>query len=127
MITLRHYLDYTRSSELYNKHIQEIREYNRALIERYPWLKIKNYADFNPYSEKEPTDEYNWTWLDDMGGGLPLASKCALKFKQNLNGSIMLMNIKFFKLKKNMEVFVGITVLYQQIVMFLTLLTNMKI
>ena len=73
MITLKHYLDYTRSSELYNKHIQEIREYNRALVERYPWLKIKNYANFDPYPEKEPTDEYNWTWLDDMPDGWRLA------------------------------------------------------
>ena len=73
MITLKHYLDYTRSSELYNKHIQEIREYNRALVGRYPWLKIKKYTDFDPYPEKESTDEYNWTWLDDMPEGWRLA------------------------------------------------------
>ncbi len=72
MITLKLYLEYTNSSKLYNEHIQEIREYNRALVERYPWLGIKDYNDFDPYGENKP-DSYDWTWLDDMPDGWRIA------------------------------------------------------
>ena len=50
------------------KDIQLIRAYNKILIEKYPWLKIKNYQNFDPYPE-----EYDWTWLDDMPEGWRIA------------------------------------------------------
>lgn len=70
MITLQQFLDYDYSSR--SEHIKEIREYNKALIAKYPWLEIKYYNDFNPYSESKP-NRYDWTWLDDMPEGWRIA------------------------------------------------------
>lgn len=75
MIELETYLRYQNNADLYSQHIDEIREYNKALVEKYPWLKIKDYNDFDPYPEEEMNDdqEYNFTWLDDMPTGWRLA------------------------------------------------------
>lgn len=75
MIDLKTYLKYQNNADLYSQHIDEIREYNKALIEKYPWLKIKDYNDFDPYPEEEINEdqEYNFTWLDEMPMGWRLA------------------------------------------------------
>lgn len=75
MIDLKTYLSYSNNSELFAAHINEIREYNKALIEKYPWVEIKSTADYDPYPEKELADDtkYNWTWLDAIEPGWRLA------------------------------------------------------
>ena len=70
MITLQQFLDYDYNSR--SEHIKEIREYNKALIAKYPWLEIKDYNDFDPYNEDKP-NRYDWTWLDDMPEGWRIA------------------------------------------------------
>lgn len=77
MIDLATYLNYTKNSELFSSHIDEIRAYNYDLIKKYPWLKIKNPDDFDPYPDAkekvEIMEDYNFTWLDDMPTGWRLA------------------------------------------------------
>lgn len=64
MITLQEYCEYSTNASKFKEHIDEIREYNKALIEKYPWLGSGS------NSEK---DYYDFTWLDDMPIGWRLA------------------------------------------------------
>ena len=75
MIDLKTYVEYTNDPELFALHINEIREYNKSLIEKYPWVEIKNKEECNPYPEEEFVEDmrYNWTWLDGMLPGWRLA------------------------------------------------------
>ena len=75
MIDLKMYLEYSADPELFAGHIEEIREYNKFLIEKYPWVEIKNKNDFDPYPEKEFNEDtrYNWTWLDAIEPGWRIA------------------------------------------------------
>lgn len=74
MIDLKTYLNYSKSPDLFAEHIDEIREYNKALIQKYPWVEI-NHGAYDPYPEQEITEDmnYNWTWLDAMEPGWRLA------------------------------------------------------
>lgn len=72
MIDLKTYLEYSNYYRNDQEHIQAIREYNKALIEKYPWLRIGSPTDFDPYQEKDWND-YNWTWMDDVPDGWRIA------------------------------------------------------
>lgn len=75
MIDLKTYLEYSSNPDLFATHVNEIREYNKSLIEKYPWVEIKNHSNYDPYPEHELTEDmrYNWTWLDAMEPGWRLA------------------------------------------------------
>ena len=75
MIDLKTYLNYSKSPDLFAEHIDEIREYNKALIQKYPWVEIINTGNYDPYPEQELTEDmrYNWTWLDAIEPGWRLA------------------------------------------------------
>lgn len=66
-MTIKEYLNLNRKTQ-----IEKIRAYNKALIEKYPWLRIRNQEDFDPYPTEE-FNEYDWTWLDDMPDGWRIA------------------------------------------------------
>ena len=53
----------------------KIKEYNKALISKYPWLSInRDYNwDSNTYSGPNEKEDYTYTWLDDMPYGWRLA------------------------------------------------------
>lgn len=75
MIDLKTYLEYSSNPDLFATHVNEIREYNKSLIEKYPWVEIKNHSNYDPYPEQEITEDthYNWTWLDAIASGWRLA------------------------------------------------------
>lgn len=66
-MNVKEYLKLNRQTQL-----EEIRAYNKALIEKYPWLRIRKQEDFDPYPTEE-FNEYDWTWLDDMPDGWRIA------------------------------------------------------
>lgn len=71
MINLAQYLEHQYKNR--NEHIEDIREYNKVLIEKYPWLEIKRWDDFDPYPEDNDDNIYDYTWLDDMPEGWRIA------------------------------------------------------
>ena len=73
MIDLKTYLEYTRSSKLYSEHKKEIREYNKALVEKYPWLTVREWDPDTDTYYISPDECYNFTWLDDMPDGWRVA------------------------------------------------------
>lgn len=75
MINLETYVKYQKNADLFSEHIAEIREFNKTLIEKYPWLRIKHYSDFDLYPEDAITgeEEYNFTWFDAIDPGWQLA------------------------------------------------------
>ena len=67
MIDLETYLEYNRDSDLYASHEDDIKEYNRNLVNNYPWLMVKVYNPLNKSYEDDT--EFTSTWLDSMPDG----------------------------------------------------------
>lgn len=71
MIDLETYLKYNDDSDLYASHEEDIRDYNRNLVEKYPWLRIRVWNPENKSYEKDT--DFLTTWLDSIPSGWRLA------------------------------------------------------
>lgn len=73
MIDLKTYLDYQHNVNKFEKHYAEIVEFNKVLIEKYPWIAIRE-CDFDTDKYYLPADyDYAFTWFDDIPYGWALA------------------------------------------------------
>ena len=71
MIDLETYLKYMTDSDLYASHEEDIKEYNRNLVSKYPWLGVDIW---NPETHSYERDtEFLSTWLDSIPDGWRLA------------------------------------------------------
>lgn len=63
------YLLYNKDSESFSAHEDEIKLFNKVLIEKYPWLGRRVYDDKTDSYIPDPEEDYLFTWLDDMPDG----------------------------------------------------------
>lgn len=69
LISDHEYLVYNKDPESFSEHEDEIKLYNKVLIEKYPWLGRRIYDDKTDSYISDPEEDYLFTWLDDMPDG----------------------------------------------------------